>query len=102
MTAQALALLLADLVVTQSFNRPHVSDDNPFSEAQFKTVKYRPEYPDRFGSQEHAHECSHGLLDGYNNTHRHSALGWMTPADVHFGRATAVQNRRATVLASAY
>lgn len=102
MTAKAFGLLLTDLGVTQSFNRPHVSNDNPFSEAQFKTLKYRPEYPDRFGSQEHAHAYSHGLLDWYNNSHRHSGLGWMTPADVHFGRASAVRGERARILASAY
>lgn len=102
MTAKAFALLLADLGITQSFSRPHVSDDNPFSEAQFKTIKYRPDYPDRFGSAQDARDFSVRLFDWYNNQHRHSALGWMTPADVHFGRAERVHDQRARVLEAAY
>jgi putative transposase len=73
MTAKAFALLLADLGITQSFSRPHVSDDNPFSEAQFKTIKYRPDYPDRFGSIEDARAYCVRLFDWYHHQHRHSS-----------------------------
>jgi len=102
MTAKTFALLLADLGVTQSLSRPHVSDDNPFSEAQFKTIKYRPDYPDRFGSIEDARNFSARLFDWYHHQHRHSALGWMTPADVHFGRVDAIRVQRARVLDAAF
>ena len=102
MVAKSMALLLADLGMIESHSRPHVSDDNPFSEAQFKTLKYRPGFPERFGSIEHAWDhCAH-LFDWYHHQHRHSALGWMTPADVHYGRAEAVRSQRAQVLAAAY
>ena len=67
--------------------RPRVSNDNPFSEAQFRTFKYRPEFPDRFGSREHARGVSHDLFTWYNNAHHHSGLRYLTPADVHYGRA---------------
>lgn len=102
MTAKAFALLLADLGVTQSFSRPHVSDDNPFSEAHFKTIKYRPDYPDRFGSIEDARDFSVRLFEWYHHQHRHSALGLMTPADVHFGRAQIVHEQRARALDAAF
>ena len=86
MTSKPLALLYADLGVTRSLSRPHTSNDNPFSEAHFKTLKYRPDFPDRFGSIEDARLTSAALLDRYNNQHRHSSLGLLTPADVHHGR----------------
>ena len=86
MTSKPLALLYADLGVTRSLSRPHTSNDNPFSEAHFKTLKYRPDFPDRFGSIEDARLTSAALLDWYNNQHRHSSLGLLTPADVHHGR----------------
>ena len=86
MTSKPLALLYADLGVTRSLSRPHTSNDNPFSEAQFKTVKYRPDFPDRFGSIDDARLKSGVLLDWYNNQHRHSSLALLTPADVHHGR----------------
>ena len=102
MTAKAFALLLADLGITQSHSRPHVSDDNPFSESHFKTVKYRPDYPDRFGSIEDARDYCARLFDWYHHQHHHSGLGWMTPADVHFGRVDLVRAQRARGLDAAY
>lgn len=102
MTSKSMALLHADLGVTQSFSRPHVSDDNPFSEAQFKTTKYRPDYPDRFGSQQDAHAYCVRLFDWYNHEHHHSALGFMTPFDVHYGLAEGLHAQRAVTLDHAY
>jgi putative transposase len=102
MRSKDVAQLLVDLGITKSHSRPHVSDDNPYSEAQFKTIKYRPEFPDRFGSPQDARFLCRRLLDWYNHDHRHSALGWMTPADVHFGRAALVRAQRAIVLEQAY
>jgi putative transposase len=102
MTSKPVALLLADLGVTQSHSRPHVSNDNPYSEAQFKTLKYRPGFPRRFGSIEAARaHCQH-FFGWYNNQHRHGGLGLHTAADIHYGRAAAVQAGRAHVLTSAY
>jgi putative transposase len=85
MTSKPVAFLLADLGVTQSHSRPHVSDDNPFSEAQFKTLKYRPDFPDRFTSIEAARLHCHRFFAWYNDEHRHTGLGLHTPADVHYG-----------------
>lgn len=102
MLAKSLALLMADLGVTQSHSRPHVSNDNPFSEAQFKTMKYRPDYPDRFGSQADARAWAQTFFPWYNDEHYHSALGLLTPAAVHYGRAPAVIAARQQVLLQAY
>ena len=102
MTSKPVALLLADLGVTKTHSRPHVSNDNPYSEAQFKTLKYRPAFPERFGSLEHARALSTDLFRWYNEEHHHAALGLLTPADVHFGRAAAKTAERARVLAAAY
>lgn len=102
MRAKTLALTLADLGVVHSFGRPHVSDDNPFSEAQFKTAKYRPGYPDRFGGLEDCRSYFVPFFEWYHHDHHHSGLGWMTPADVHFGRAEAVRAQRARVLDAAF
>lgn len=102
MTSKPVALLLADLGVTKTHSRPHVSNDNPFSEAQFKTLKYRPEFPDRFGSIEHARSHCSDFFDWYNGEHRHTGLGLLTPFDVHHGQAEARIAQRATVLAAAY
>ena len=102
MKSKSLALLLADLGVTKTHSRPHVSDDNPFSEAQFKTFKYRPDYPDRFGEIEDARSYSRDLFDWYNNDHHHSALALLTPADVHFGRVNERVAARQVVLSAAY
>lgn len=102
MTSKPVALLLADLGITQSHSRPRVSNDNPFSEAQFKTLKYRPDFPGRFPSIEAARAHCQRFFGYYNDEHRHSGLGLHTPSDVHYGRAVAVQAARAEVLAAAY
>ena len=102
MTSKPVALLLADLGVTKTHSRPHVSNDNPYSEAQFKTLKYRPDFPDRFGSIEHARMFGTDFFPWYNTEHRHSGLGLHTPHDVHFGLAGAKRAARAAVLAAAY
>src|SRR6266508_5821269 len=102
MASKPVALLLADLGVTKSHSRPHCSNDNPYSEAQFKTLKYRPEFPDRFGSIEDARAFCGRFFRWYNDQHRHSGIGFHTPADVHYGRAELVRARRAEVLSAAY
>ena len=102
MTSQPVALLLATLGVVPSHSRPHVSNDNPFSEAQFKTLKYRPEFPDRFGAYEDAETFCQHFFPWYNVEHRHGALGLMAPHDIHYGLAAAKWERRAEVLRAAY
>jgi putative transposase len=102
MASKPVALLLADLGVIKSHSRPHCSNDNPYSEAQFKTLKYRPEFPERFGSIEDARVFCQRFFYWYNHEHRHSGLGFHTPADVHFGRAPLIQLERARVLEGAY
>ncbi len=102
MTSKPVALMLADLGVTKTHSRPHVSNDNPFSEAQFKTLKYRPEFPDRFGSIEDARAFCLGFFDWYNNEHYHSGLALLTPATVHYGETATVLARRRAILAAAY
>jgi putative transposase len=102
MTSQPVALLLATLGVVPSHSRPHVSDDNPFSEAQFKTLKYRPDFPDRFGAYEDAEAFCQRFFPWYNTEHRHGALGLMAPHDIHYGLAAAKWQQRAEVLRAAY
>lgn len=102
MTSKPVAFLLADLGVTQSHSRPHVSNDNPYSEAQFKTLKYRPDFPTRFGSIEEARRHCQTFFSWYNEEHRHGGLGLHTPADVHYGTAQAIRDKRAGVLDTAY
>ena len=102
MTSKTLSQLLADLGVEKTHSRPHVSDDNPFSESQFKTLKYSPGFPDRFGSPEHAREVSQVLFNWYNHEHHHSALCYLTPAVVHYGRAEVVLGERHRVQLAAY
>lgn len=102
MTSKPVAFLLADLGVTQSHSRPHVSDDNPYSESQFKTLKYRPDFPHTFGSIEAARLHCRDFFAWYNEQHRHSGLGLHTPADVHHGLAEIVREKRAGVLDAAY
>ena len=99
MTSKPVALLLADLGVTKTHSRPHVSDDNPFSEAQFKTLKYRPDFPERFGAIQDARAYCHGFFPWYNTEHRHGGLGLLTPHDVHYGLAEQRVAARAAVLA---
>ncbi len=102
MIAKQVVHLLADLGVTKSRSRPHVSNDNPYSESQFRTFKYRPDFPDRFGSYEDARaHCGH-FFPWYNDDHRHSGIGLHTPADVHYGRAEAIREQRGAVLLEAY
>lgn len=102
MTSKTLALLLADLGVGKSHSRPYTSDDNPFSEAQFKTMKYRPDYPDRFGGLHHARTWARPFFHWYNHEHRHTSLGLMTPATVHYGQAAELRVKRQAVLAAAF
>ena len=102
MTSKTLALLLADLGVGKSHSRPYTSNDNPYSEAQFKTMKYRPDYPNRFGSQEDARTWARPFFHWYNNEHRHTSLGLMTPATVHYGLAAELTSRRQLVLHAIY
>ena len=102
MASKPVAFLLADLGVTKSHSRPHVSNDNPFSEAQFKTLKYRPDFPDRFGCIEDARVFCDRFFGWYAHEHRHSGIGLHTPADVHYGRADAIREARGRVLDAAY
>lgn len=102
MTSKTLAQLMADLVITQSHSRPKISDDNPFSESHFKTMKYRPDFPNRFNGDRHAHDHFRQFFDWYNNVHHHSGIAYLTPADVHYGRAAEVLAARQQVLDEAY
>jgi putative transposase len=102
MRGKPLSQLLVDLGVTQSHSRPHTSDDNPFSEAQFKTMKYRPDYPDRFASMDDARTWARRFFAWYNYDHYHSGLNLMTPASVHYGEADAIQQQRQSVMSAAF
>ena len=102
MKSKPVALLLADLGITKSHSRPHVSDDNPFSESQFKTLKYRPGFADRFGSIQDGRSFCQDFFPWYNCEHRHSGIGLLTPEMVHYGKAEAVTSQRRIVLASAF
>ena len=102
MTSKPVALLLADLGVTKTHSRPHVSDDNPFSESHFKTLKYRPDFPNRFGSKQHARSFCQQFFPWYNTEHHHSGLGLLTPEVVHTRRAEAVRGRRQITLDAAF
>ena len=102
MTSKPVAFLLGDLGVTKTHSRPHVSDDNPFSESQFKTLKYRPEFPDRFGSLQDARSFCQVFFPWYNTQHHHSGLGLMTPEVVHSRRAEHVRGLRQQTLDVAY
>jgi putative transposase len=102
MRSRPVALLLADLGVAKTHSRPHVSNDNPYSESQFKTLKYRPDFPDRFGSLQDARSFLLDFFQWYNTRHHHSGLAWMTPFDVHYGRAQARFAARAAALRQAF
>jgi putative transposase len=102
MRSKLVAELLVDLEVAKSHSRPYVSDDNPFSEAQFKTLKYRPSFPDRFGCIEDAQAHCQQFFSWYNDSHRHSGIGLMTPAAVHHGQAKALYQQRANTLDAAF
>ncbi|MCA1604580.1 MAG: IS3 family transposase [Acidobacteria bacterium] len=102
MTSKALAFFLAGLGVTKTHSRPYVSNDNPYSESQFKTMKYRPEFPDRFGCYQDAHRFCAEFFSWYNHEHHHSGLGYLTPHEVHYGLAEKRSEQRAGVLQQAY
>lgn len=102
MRSKSVALLLADLSVAKSHSRPHVSDDNPYSESQFKTLKYQPNFPARFDSIEHARTFCQAFFTWYNHEHRHSGIGYMTPAAMHNGHARQLYAARQTVLDKAF
>jgi putative transposase len=102
MRSKPVAFLLADLGVLKTHSRPYTSTDNPYSEAHFKTLKYRPSFPDRFDNIEQARAFCRSFFDWYNHQHRHSGISLMTPATVHHGRATKLHAERARVLTAAY
>lgn len=102
MTSKHVAFLLSDLGVTKSHSRPHVSNDNPYSEAQFKTLKYRPEFPERFGCIEDSRSFCQRFFGWYNKEHYHSGIGFLTPEDFHYGRGEQIVKERQTVLMAAY
>ena len=102
MTSKPVAQLLVDLGVTRSHSRPSVSNDNPYSEAQFKTLKYCPAFPGRFGSIADARQFCEAFFDHYNHVHRHAGIGLHTPASVHYGTATEIRAARAATLTAAY
>jgi putative transposase len=102
MVAKSMAQLLVDLEVTRSHGRPHTPNDNPFSEAHFKTLKYRPDFPDAFGSIQDARGWARPFFHWYNQEHHHSSLALLTPADVHFGRSATILDQRHAVKLAAY
>lgn len=102
MKSKVVAQLLSDLGITKTHSRPHVSNDNPFSESQFKTMKYRPEFPNRFGCIQDARAFGCDFFPWYNQEHRHSGIALYTPFDVHYGRVEEVQQRRQAALDAAY
>ncbi|WIG94427.1 DDE-type integrase/transposase/recombinase [Myxococcus sp. SDU36] len=102
MTSKPVALLMADLGVTKTHSRPYVSNDNPFSEAHFKTMKYQPDFPECFGCIQDARGHCGDFFGWYNNEHHHGGLGLLTPYDVHHGLAAERLAARSAVLAAAY
>jgi len=102
MKSKTVALLLADLGVNKSHSRPHVSDDNPFSEAQFKTLKYHPEFPEYFGSIQDSRDFNRTFFNWYNNEHYHFGINLLTPAMVHYGESEKVIEKRQVVLDAAF
>ena len=102
MRAKTTALLLADLGVTKSHSRPHTSNDNPFSESHFKTMKYQPQFPRRFGCIQDAKAFCRSFFDWYNQEHHHAGIGLMTPDQVHYGQADAIHAARQTTLNDAF
>ena len=102
MTSKPVAFLLSDLGVTKTHSRPHVSNDNPYSESQFRTLKYRPSFPDRFGSIQDARAFAVDFFGWYNDEHHHSGISLLTPAALHHGQAPLIIEKRQTVLDAAY
>lgn len=102
MTSKTVTALLVDLQVVKSHSRPKVSNDNPYSEAAFKTLKYLPEFPERFGSRQHARAFMNEFVEAYNHEHHHSGIGFHTPANVHFGLTTEMEHTRWATLQAAW
>jgi len=102
MTSKSVAQLMADLGITKTHSRPHVSNDNPYSEAQFKTLKYRPGFPERFGSIEDSRAFCQNFFPWYNTEHYHTGIGLLTPESVHYGWCTEIIEARAEVLLQAF
>lgn len=102
MTSKPVAFLLADLGVTKSHSRPYVSNDNPYSEAQFKTLKYRPDFPGKFGSIEDARAFCKNFFTWYNSEHYHSGIGFLKPQDVHYGHTDRIIKERSRILKNAF
>jgi len=102
MRSKPVALLLAELGITKTHSRPYTSDDNPSSESQFKTLKYRQDFPDRFGCIEDSRRFAQGFFSWYNTEHQHSGIGLLTPETVHYGLADQTQKARGTILSAAY
>ncbi len=102
MTSKLVTQLLIDLGVTKTHSRPHVSDDNPYSESQFKTMKYQPDFPEKFGSQPDARAHCRAFIDWYNNDHHHSGIAMLTPAQLHDGRGAEVLAARGLTMLAAY
>ena len=102
MRPKPVATLLVDLDIAKSHSRPHVFDDNPYAESQFKTMKYRPDFPARFGCIEDARAHCQAFFDWYNNQHRHSGIGYVTPLAAHYGHAQALRTARQTALDDAF
>jgi hypothetical protein len=102
MKAKATALMLADLSVVKSHSRPHTSNDNPFSEAHFKTLKYQPEFPKRFETIDEARAFCRRFFTWYNEDHHHAGIGLMTPDQIHFGQADTIHAARQTALDLAF
>lgn len=102
MRSKAVALLLADLGVTKTHSRPYCSNDNPYSESQFKTLKYRPDYPDRFGSLQDARAWARSFFAWYNQVRHHTKIALLTSEDIHYGHAETVIAKRQQVLQTAY
>jgi putative transposase len=102
MSSKPVAFLLADLGVTKTHSRPHVSDDNPYSESQFRTMKYRPEFPGRFGCIQDSRAFAQGFFRWYNEEHHHSGLALLTPAMVQYNQTDPILQQRQRVLDAAY
>jgi putative transposase len=102
MKSQVVAFLLAELGVTKTHSRPYVSNDNPYSESQFMTMKYRPEFPERFGCYQDAPRFCAEFFPWYNHEHHHSGLGYLTPHEVHYGLAQKRRQQRAGLLQQDY
>jgi putative transposase len=102
MKSKVVAHLLSDLGITKTHSRPHVSNDNPYSEAQFKTLKYCPQFPQRFGSIQDARSFCQAFFNWYNKEHRHSGIALMTPEQVHYGMDKQIHQQRSQVLADAF